>query len=164
MRGSVGWDVIAVLLAAAAYAGCGDDAPGDDARFSDAGIVKAMTSSAAGTRGAGGAGRSAAGSGSSGTAGRPAPADRCSAAGWCNAPVLDERGCPSLDFAGILVLPSGCSSRGMCGIDASSVGGGGCVDLATAAERARLAGASAVFPAPRACDDIDAGVHDDAGM
>jgi hypothetical protein len=53
----------------------------------------------------------------------------------------------------------------MCGVDTTSVAGPGCLDLATAAERARMFGASVVFPAPRMCDAIeeDAGTSDDAG-
>jgi hypothetical protein len=84
--------------------------------------------------------------------------------GLCAKPATGtSRGCPAFDLAGILMLPSCCTSKGMCGIDASAVGGPWCQDLGTAAERARLAGASIVFPAPRACDDADAGVQDDAG-
>jgi hypothetical protein len=81
-------------------------------------------------------------------------------------PEVDRYGCPSLEFGTIFKLPSCCTSRGMCGVDTTSVAGPGCLDLATAAERARMAGASVVFPAPRMCDAIeeDAGTSDDAGL
>jgi hypothetical protein len=84
--------------------------------------------------------------------------------GPCTTPRHDDLGCPDVNFGNILVLPSCCTSEGMCGVDTSSVGRLGCLDLESAAERARLAGASAAFPAPRACDLVgeDAGVADDA--
>ena len=84
-------------------------------------------------------------------------------------PSSDDGSCPTLDFGGLLVLPSCCTSRRMCGVDTSMVGGPGCLDLATAADRARMSGASVIFPAPRACEaepsdvDTDAGSPDDAG-
>jgi hypothetical protein len=103
----------------------------------------------------GSAGRDAA---ASGAGGRTAPQDV--------QPQVDRYGCPSLEFGTIFRLPSCCTSRGMCGVDTTSVAGPGCLDLATAAERARTFGASVVFPAPRTCGVIeeDAGTSDDAGL
>jgi hypothetical protein len=69
----------------------------------------------------------------------------------------ERKDCPVIDFGILLMLPSCCTSKGMCGVDVSSVGGPSCLDLASAAARARMAGASAVFPAPQACDEVDAG-------
>jgi hypothetical protein len=111
-----------------------------------------MTPADAGESGSGG--RDAA---VSGTEGRRAPQDL--------QPQVDRYGCPSLEFGTIFRLPSCCTSRSMCGVDTTSVAGPGCLDLATAAERARMFGASVVFPAPRTCDaiDEDAGTSDDAG-
>ena len=170
MRASTRWDVAAMLLAVAVCAGCGDDAADDDdLRPRNAAVTDAADSGGAGASGVGGARRS----GSSGTGGRSA-ADSGSAGGAAvggrpatpmtsRTLMRDVQGCPSLEFAGLFVLPTCCTSGGMCGIDVSVVGGVGCLDLATAAERAWMAGASAPFPAPRACGDLDAGMHD-AGM
>jgi hypothetical protein len=79
-------------------------------------------------------------------------------------PPREDTGCPDLTFPG-LMLPACCTARGMCGIDTTAGGGPGCLDLATAAQRARTAGATVVFPAPRACpagepSDQDAGTED----
>jgi hypothetical protein len=141
--------------------------------------------SGGGGRGGSGRGGTGGGSGgASGAAGRPATTIQCGASvcesaansfaraccadeasstcgtsvtgGRCTKPVTGTRGCPTFNVAGILMLPSCCTSKGMCGIDASMLGGPGCQDLATAADRARMAGASVDFPAPRVCDDIDA--------
>jgi hypothetical protein len=158
--------LIPVVLGMAALAACGDDASGDEPRahkdggptdggFSDGGANDGgMRSRDSGSAGRGGshAGQSAAGSGgkNAGTAGM-------------RAEMTSSVGCPVLDFPNILTLPSCCTARGMCGIETSEVGGPGCLDLATAAERARMAGASAAFPAPRGCDEVDAGELGDAG-
>jgi hypothetical protein len=81
--------------------------------------------------------------------------------GPCPEPEEDVLGCPVLDLGGLLMLPSCCTPQGMCGVVVFTVGGD-CVDLASAAERARMAGATAVFPEPRACA-ADAGVADAGG-
>ncbi|HKP62777.1 MAG TPA: hypothetical protein VJV78_38840, partial [Polyangiales bacterium] len=82
----------------------------------------------------------------------------------CTPPPTPAEGCPTLDFPGFFTLPGCCTSRGMCGIDATMFGAPGCLDLATAAERARNAGATAPFPSPRPCDEADAGVEGDGGV
>jgi hypothetical protein len=219
--------LVAVLLCAVSFAGCGDDASKGENRSTDGGPRKAgdggtreavdggsseaggsgdamrdaATSGSGGRPGAGSragaggrAGAGEAGRGAAGAGGRAATtttaiecgtrtcasvpgsftraccADEAtstcgtSVMGRCAKPTTGTQGCPVFDLAGILMLPSCCTSTGMCGIDATSVGGPGCQDLATAADRARMAGASVVFPAPRACDDADAGGQDDAGL
>jgi|SRR4051812_8993063 hypothetical protein len=193
MRRSVGSALFVALLHAAAFAACGDDAGEGASRANDGGMDHEQAGQRAAAGAAGVSGGAAADSGSAGrgdagartAAEVPCGATTCqplpggfptaccadeltgtcgtsSVGGRCTARANDAR-CPSLDFADILVLPSCCTSRGMCGIDSSSVGGTGCVDLETAAERAKLFGASAAFPSPRACDEADAGDHDDAG-
>jgi hypothetical protein len=204
---------LGLLLSAAAFAGCGDDAESDS--HSDSGTRDAETAKHrdaggdrdkdAATRGGSG-GRDAAVGGKGGrdaamnearepeatrvecgasicefsenTFGRPCCADE--AASTCGTSILggacmpiDDTKCPDINFPG-LPLPACCTSRGMCGIDTSKAGGPGCLDLATAAQRAREAGATVVFPAPRMCPadkptdptqptDVDAGAED-AGL
>lgn len=190
--------LLTILLGSAALAsliqGCGDDEDGAidgavrdsavDARDGGGGAGtggrRANAAGAGGRRatprageagnGKGGAGTAWEDSGASGSGGRRA-ADGGSAGRSTETapPSNEEGGCPALDFGGLLVLPSCCTSRRMCGVDTSMVGGPGCLDLATAADRARMSGASVIFPAPRACEpepestDADGGGLDDAG-
>ena len=88
----------------------------------------------------------------------------------CVKAAADDPRCPGINFMGFLMLPSCCDPKGLCGIDTSSVGMPGCIDLASAAERAQsMGGGSGIieFPTPRRCDGeapdaTDAGT-DDAG-
>jgi len=157
--------LLAILLGVGILGSCGDDAREDDSgrvgadagvgdrrsnhdnRSTDSATPDLRTDAGSGIRGVLDAGRDAAFSDSASPFEPP-----------------DRAGCPTLEFPNFFVLPSCCTSRGMCGIDTSTVGGPGCLDLATAAERARMAGASAVFPAPRVCDDSDGGAQEDAGF
>jgi hypothetical protein len=84
--------------------------------------------------------------------------------GACAKPVPSDPRCPGLDVMGFIMLPS-CCTQGQCGIDASMFGMPGCVDLASAAKQAASMGMSGgvQLPAPRACDDTDAGAESDAG-
>jgi hypothetical protein len=181
-----------LLLCATGLAGCVRGVPDDDDESTDGGMRRARAGGSDAS-GAGGAGRAAApsGAGRGGVSGSASSvtcgartcewppdgfAKACCAdaatstcgvvslmGGRCTETVEDDMGCPVLDFGPLLMLPSCCTSRGMCGVDVTTVGGPGCLDLATAAERARMAGASAVFPSPRACSD-DPGVSTDAGL
>jgi len=152
---------LGLLLGAAALAGCGDDAV-DGAPDAGAGARRAHDRGGAGGSDAGGGQAAADGGG-----GRmdDEPIHACGSArmsGPCPKPEEDVLGCPVLDLSGLLQLPSCCTPQGMCGVVVYTVGGQDCVDLASAAQRARMAGATAVFPEPRACD-ADAGVADAGG-
>jgi len=153
---------IALLLGAAALAGCGDDAA-DGERDAGGGARRAHDRGGAGGSDAGHTDRNAADGGE----GRmdDEATSMCGIArmgGPCPRPTEDGLGCPVLDLGGLLMLPSCCTPLGMCGVVVFTVGGQDCMDLASAAERARMAGATAVFPEPRACD-ADAGVADAGG-
>lgn len=177
--------LVSVLLCVAALTGCGDD-DGDesvDGSVRDGSVDSGDGGGTAGKRanaaGAGGRTAPRAGSGgksgSGGTAGEhtgESGAGGRGAAGSGGAgdtaeptsPVRDGEGCPKLTFPGLFTLPACCTSKHMCGVDTSMFGGPGCLDLATAAERARMSGATVIFPAPRACEpeatDTDAGTPD----
>ena len=198
MSRSVAWALVAMLLGAAAFMGCGEYTPNDD-EAEDGGARPPRRTRGSGGAGTGGAsGRAAAGSGgaasraAAGRGGAPAAAPIACGSSQCASPVPDgfvlaccadsatstcgvllgglciepprgAPGCPALDFGSLFSFPSCCTPRGMCGVDLTSVAVPGCVDLATAADRARMSGASVVFPAPRACDEADAGAAEDAG-
>lgn len=80
----------------------------------------------------------------------------------CSVPSSGDMRCPGHQVMG-LTVPSCCTSDGLCGLDASMFGFGGCTDLKSAAAQAgAMMGGSGNLPSPRACDGSDAGA-DDAG-
>lgn len=84
--------------------------------------------------------------------------------GITGTPGQSDPRCPGIDVMGFIQLPSCCTDTGLCGIDASMFGQGGCVDLESA--KAMSSGQFPItFPEPQACgdSDADAGMDDDAG-
>lgn len=151
------WTLIVLVLSAAVAGGCGDDK--DSGSKAGAG-----GSSRAGT---GGAGPKTAPCGSKNC---EPPAEGTAEAccmdafsstcgfmlpgGMCAPSVLGDPRCPSVSVGGGIMLPSCCTDDGQCGIDATMFGMPGCVDLASAAERAKtMGGGMIMFPEPRACGD-----------
>ena len=85
--------------------------------------------------------------------------------GPCSVPAKPDPRCPSVDIGGgVFMLASCCTDMGQCGIDATQFGAG-CVELAEAAAGAMMQGGGFMisFPEPRACEEFDGGVDDDAG-
>jgi hypothetical protein len=189
--------LIVVMLGAFALEGCGDDADdgggvgggGAAGAGGTGGSGGVGVGVGVGVGGGGGSGRGGTGGGQaatvmcgSSTCQSPAAAmgfiTACCAdvttstcgtsamGGPCAEPVDGDPRCPGVDVMGFIMLPS-CCTDGQCGIDASMFGMPGCIDLATAAERAAMMGMGAGIgvPAPQACGaDADAGMEDDAGI
>jgi hypothetical protein len=152
------WTMIVLVLSAGVAGGCGDDK-------SDSGSE------------AGAGGTSRAGTGGAGAKTEPCGSKNCEPpedgtaeaccmdsfsstcgfkmpGGACAPAIVGDPRCPSVSVAAGITLPSCCTDDGQCGIDATMFTMPGCVDLATAAERAKTMGGGMIsFPEPRACGD-----------
>lgn len=82
----------------------------------------------------------------------------------CSVPSAGDSRCPIVQAFGGISIPGCCTSDGMCGLDASMFGFGGCTELGAAAQQAGAMGMGmgGMIPPPRRCDDSgsDAGVSD----
>ena len=81
----------------------------------------------------------------------------------CTVPSAGDSRCPTVQAFGGISIPSCCTMEGMCGLDASMFGFGGCTELGAAAMQASsmAMGMGGMIPPPRRCDDAsDAGVGD----
>jgi hypothetical protein len=84
--------------------------------------------------------------------------------GQCSVPAKADPRCPTVSAMGFMI-PSCCTPQGMCGLDASMFGFGGCTDLDSAAKQAgAMGGGASTIPAPRRCDEADGGADADAGL
>jgi hypothetical protein len=79
--------------------------------------------------------------------------------GQCTMPGKTDPRCPAISAMGFMI-PSCCTAQGMCGVDASMFGFGGCTDLESAAKQSM---GGSTIPAPRRCDEADGGADSDAG-
>jgi hypothetical protein len=81
----------------------------------------------------------------------------------CSVPSAGDPRCPVVQAFEGISIPGCCTSAGMCGLDASMFGFGGCTELGAAAQQAGAMGMGmgGMIPPPRRCDDTsDAGTSD----